>query len=331
MADRYAQYFAYHRESARIGDIDPAHAMLKYLVTRYELNPEQALWMCALYAWTYNGASAFYLYNEAPDAENVDIGRLNRWWFNHGRDETVFTTDARWRRSRNQFVDAVKHYRTWIGNRTQAEKFASIATGATPEQRYNQIFQQISTLYTIGQFSAFLWTEALAIVGGLDIIPTELDLNIAWSCRNGVAYAAGLDEWITDGAGPTPSGAHLEIAVAWDTIRAELSESTVWALETTTCAYRKYMDGKRYIGSYVDRQALEIARMQDHVRNGVCWQPLWDYRRETMDANQLIENEVSWEILSKKGLPERWKTLREAKTTVLLASTLPTTTTPVLS
>jgi hypothetical protein len=123
----------------------------------------------------------------------------------------------------------------------------------------------------------------------------------------------------------------VDIAAAWDTIRAELSDSTVWNLETTTCAYRKYMDGKRYIGSYVDRQAMEIARMQDHVRNGVCWQPLWDYRRETMEADQLIENEVPWEILSKKGLPDRWKSIREAKTTILLASSTPSNMTPTAS
>src|SRR5678815_4597473 len=136
---RLPAYLAYHRESARIGDIDPAHAMMRYLVNRYELNPEQALWMCALYAWTYNGASAFYLYNEAPDFENVNIGRLTRWWYDHGRDETVFTTDARWRRSSNKFVGAVDSYRKWIGNRTQAEKFASICIGTTPERRYDQL------------------------------------------------------------------------------------------------------------------------------------------------------------------------------------------------
>ena len=324
---RMHEYFAYHRESVRIGDVDPAHAMMKYLVRRYELNPEQALWMCALYAWTYNGASAFYLYNEAPDAENVNIDRLNRWWFDHGRDETVFTTDAKWRRSRNQFVDAVADYRKWVDNKTQMEKFTSIATGDTPEKRYNQIYAEIAQRYTIGQFTAFLWTEALAIVGGLDIIPTQLDLSQAWSCRNGVCYAAGLDQWITEKAAPTPFGGRMEIAQAWDTIRAELSDSTVWNLETTTCAYRKYMDGTRYIGSYVDRQAMEIARMQDHVRNGVCWQPLWDYRRETMEANQLVENEVSWEKLSKDGLPTNWKTLRNARTVMLLASSTPSDTT----
>ena len=327
---RLHEYLAYHRESARIGDIDPAHAMMKYLVTRYELNPEQALWMCALYAWTYNGASAFYLYNEAPDFENVNIGRLQRWWDSHGRDETVFTTDARWRRSRNQFVDAVDSYRKWIGNRTQAEKFASIATGATPERRYDQILTEMSNLYTIGQFSAFLWTEALAIVGGLDIIPTDLDLSTAWSCRDGLMYAYGYDQWVT-GEGPTPYAARDDVARSWSDLRSILQPaSTVWAIETTLCAYRKNCDGKRYIGSYVDRQAMEIATMQSHVRDGVCWQPLWDYRRESMDANQLVENEVSWEILAKKGLPDKWKSLRNAKTTVLLASSTPSDTIPAV-
>jgi len=316
---RLREYLAYHRESVRIGDVDPAHAMLRYIVNRYELNPEQALWVCALYAWTYNGASAFYLYNEAPDFENVNIGRLTRWWYDHGRAETVFTTDARWRRSRNQFVDAVDSYRKWIGKGTQAEKFASVATGATPEKRYDQILAQMSNLYTIGQFSAFLWTEALAVVGGLDIIPTDLDLNVAWSCRDGLMYAYGYDQWVT-GEGPTPFEARGDVARSWSHLRSMLQPaSTVWALETTLCAYRKNCDGKRYIGSYVDRQAMEVAKMQSQVRNGVCWQPLWDYRRETMEPDQLIENIVDWETLAKKGLPDYWKTLRNAKTEAILA------------
>lgn len=333
MADsRIHQYLTYHMESMRIKDVDPAHGMLKYLVTRFELNQEQIFWLCMLYGWTYNAASVYFIYSEFPDFENVNLGRMSRWWYSYGREQTVFTTDARWRRSRNQFIDAVKSYQQWVGKRTQAEKFASVITGDTPERRYEQVYAEITKLYTMGQFSAFLTDEALAVVAGLPITPTTLDLNQAWSCRSGLCMAYGLDQYVTDGAAPTPFEGRVEIAAAWDDLLARLKvvspESNIFNVETVLCAYRKYMDGKRVIGSYVDRQALEIARMQDHVRNGVCWQPLWDYRRETMEVNQLIENEVSWEILAKKGLPDKWKSIRNAKTTMLLASNVPSNSMP---
>jgi hypothetical protein len=94
---------------------------------------------------------------------------------------------------------------------------------------------------------------------------------------------------------------------------------TVWQTETVLCAYRKYYRGKRYLGYYVDRQALEIAKMQDHTRNGVCWDVLWQFRDETYsDKSYLVEKSIDWERLAKKGLPDQWKTIREAKTTLLL-------------
>lgn len=307
---RLPAYLAYHRESRRIGDIDPAHAMLQYLVQRFELNPEQTLWLCFLYAMTYNGASVYYVYSEAPDYENVNIPRLDRWWYERGREETVFTTDRRWCRSRNQFVDAVASYQKWIGAGTQQEKFNRILTAQTPEGRYDQVYKEAASLYTMGRFSIFLYAEALAEVAGLDIIPTDLDLNQAWSCRGGLLHAYGLDEYQIDGEGPTPVEARPHVAAAWTDLRQQLPEESVFSLETELCAFRKFKDGKRVIGSYVDRQGLEIAKMRSHVEHGVDWRVLEQYRQESFPADHLVENVESWDRLAKKGLPQSWKDQR---------------------
>lgn len=323
---RLPQYLAYHRESKRIGDIDPSHALLLYVCDRFELNIEQRYWLAFLYAMTYCGASVFYVYNEAPDFENVDLGRLQRWWSSGGRQNIICQTDRRWVRSSNMFVPAVKSYQQWVGDtvpgHAQDYHFGELTLNLdTPEARYDQIFNSAKVLYSFGQFALFLYLEALDTITPFELVPTDLDLSKAWSCRNGLMYAYGLDQHITERELPTPATAREDVAVAWVDVRARLAEldptTNVWNIETTLCAYRKFQDGKRYIGSYLDRQAVEIAKMQDHVRDGVAWNVLWQFRDETYPHEWLVEKHLPQGRLI-KGLPPEWKYKQERRTREIL-------------
>lgn len=315
---RLVEYLKYHRESQRIGDIDPSQAMLRYIADRYEINLEQRFWLAFLYSLTYNGASAFYLYHEWPDYENVNIDRMTRWWFSRGRAETACTTDRRWVRSSNLFIPAVQSYQFWLAGKTQEEHFAAIAVGNTPEERYDKLYASARVLHSYGQFALFLYLEALDTVTPLELVPTDLDLNAAWSCRNGLMYAYNMDQHITERETGTPDSAKADVAIAWADLRGRLlSESNVWNLETTLCAYRKFHDGKRYVGSYLDRQATEIAKMEDHVKVGVDWHVLWQYRRETYDPQELVE---LTETKLHKGLSRDWKEDRMIRTEGLVKS-----------
>ena len=323
---RLQEYLAYHRQSLRIGDIDPSHKMLLYVSNRFELTVEQRYWLSFLYALCYCGATVYYIYNEFPDEENVDRGRMERWWSSVGRDRSLFQTDSRWRRSRNQVVDAVESYRKWVGNRTQEEHFALIATGDTPEKRYDQVYRQARNLYTMGQFSLFNYIESLHTITPLDLCPTDLDFDKAWSPRDGLYYAFGLDQYILDDDVPIPAEAREETKRIWAELRSQLGPpNTVWNLETTLCAYRKYCrtlegkagaTGKRWVGFYLDRQADEIAKIEDRVKDGVCWRVLWDYRRETYDPEFLAEN---YHGVSPSGIHPKWKEFGMARTKELIA------------
>ncbi len=297
--------------------------MLVYLCDRFELTIEQRYWMAFLYSTCYCGPTTFYFYNEFPDYENVNVGRLHRWWFDRGRAEIICQTDRRWVRSSSMFVPAFDSYRKWLNGRTQHEHFAAVATGDTPEERYRRLYKSATQLHSFGQFALFLYLEALHTITPLDLAPTDLDLNIAWSCRNGLYYAYGMDEFIEDTESRTPPAAVQQTHEKWASLRATLAgleePPTVWQTETMLCAYRKFHRRKRYVGYYLDRQALETAKMTAHVRNGVSWDVLWQYRAETYQPSQLVENVSPWEKLAVKGLPESWKSLREDATLVLLA------------
>jgi len=312
---RLPAYLAYHQESARIGDIDPSHAMLRYVFNRFELNIEQRYWLAFLYAMTYCGASVYYAYNEFPDFENVDSGRLQRWWDDRGREGIICQTDRRWVRSLNLMVPAVESYRRWIGKNTQHDRLNAIATGATPEERYDRLYVSAAGLHSFGQFALFLYLEALDTITPLDLEPTDLDLNQAWSCRNGLCYTYGLDAYLTPEGAGIPAAGRPEIAGAWLDLRTRLASldkpPTVWNTETILCAYKKWHRGKRYVGYYLDRQAIEIAKMEAHVKDGVCWGVLWDYRDETYHEDNLAEFHDG---VSERGITAKWKNQGIART-----------------
>lgn len=315
--NRVQEYLTYHNKSQEIGDIDPSYAMLKYVCDRFELNLEQRYWLAFVYSLTYAGASTFFVYNEFPDFENLDSGRLNRWWSNGGRDKTICQTDRRWVKSNNLFVPAVEAYRKWIGEQSQHDHFTSIATGNTPEERYDKLYRAANHLPSFGQFALFLYLEALHTITPLDLAPTNLNLIEAWSCRNGLFYAYGYDHWITEKGDPLPFDCINSMNDSWKEVREKLQPaSTVWQIETTLCAYRKFYRGKRYIGYYLDRQALEIAKMAQNVKYGVCWGVLWQYRQETYNPEFLVEQNTNRNIAL--GLPTAWVDSQAFRTTEIL-------------
>jgi len=309
---RISQYLAYHKASAAIGDIDPGQAMLRYLVERYELNVEQRYYLAFLYAQSYCGATAFYHYNEWPDLENIDFNRMERWWLARGREESLFQTDRRWPRSRNQVVDSFRSYSALLCGKTQHEHFSQF-NQPTPEERYNAILLWAKNIYTFGQFALFLYIEALHTTTLLDLCPTDLDLEKAWSCRYGLYFAYGLDDLVHD------KQSYMEApeltAEKWTELKSTVAQleqpPTIWSTETLLCAFRKYHRGKRYIGFYLDRQAVEIAKMQNSVRSGIHWDVLWQYRRETYDAQWLAEVDGH---VDAKGLSPEWRDFQWSRT-----------------
>lgn len=314
---RINQYLEYHKTSAAVGDIDPGHAMLLYICKRYELSVEQRYWLAWLYGMTYHGPSAFYIYNEFPDFENVDVDRLQRWWDSRGRDEMMTQSDRRWVRSSSQFVDAFVSYRNWVDFRPQADHFRDLTQCSTPEMRYEGLYQSATQLYSFGQFALFLYLEALHTITPLDLCPTDLNLEQAWSCRYGLYYAYGLDNLVHDKQAPMEE--HDFTAAMWDELKATVAKldtpPTIWQTETILCAFRKYHRGKRYIGFYLDRQAADIAKMQDRVDVGVYWDVLWHYRKETYHPEWLAETGGH---VSEKGVTREWKDYQWSRTAAYL-------------
>lgn len=274
------------------GDVDPSYEMLRYLCRRFELNTEQRYWLAFLYATCYCGPTVYYIYNEFPDFENVDEDRLE-WWWKANRSKLYFQTDRRWIRSRNFWCDVFRSYKKFIGPQTQREKFNEFVVG-DKYANYDCAWKNSEGIYQFGRFALFLYLEAVHVVTDFPMRPKTMDIRTANSCRNGLAFAIGRPDLNTHDSDQILETGTLDFLQSEfdrtvETLEKESPRNSVWNIETTLCAYKKYCLGKRHVGYYLDRQADEIEKLQSAVTEGVDWSVLWDYRRETYSRQALRE------------------------------------------
>lgn len=266
----YITYTNYHRKSKAIGDIDPANDMMRYIADRFELNIEQRYWLAFLYSTCYCGATVFYIYNEFPDFENVDVPRLQRWW-DKNKHLLVFQTDRLRIKSNDQFVETFESYKKWVGPISQNLRFRRLDTG-DKIHNYKVLFSELGKIKNVGRFTLFIYIEMITVLTGHPTEPDTLDLKEAGACRKGLLHALDLPLDYTDWP-------HLNRELL--RLKSVLKDS-LYSIETTLCAYGKYMEDRRYIGYYIERQGKEIIKLQSYKEtSGVCWKVLHQFREET--------------------------------------------------
>tara|TARA_R100000781_G_C4077460_1_gene126582 strand:+ start:1157 stop:2026 length:870 start_codon:yes stop_codon:yes gene_type:complete len=286
-------FIDYHILSSKAKDIDPSNDCLKYVADRFELNIEQRYWLAFLFGTCYSATMVYYVYNEFPDFENVDVGRLDRWW-NKNKEKTLFQTDRLRIKSQNKFVETFVSYKNLIGSRTQENYFASLKQ-PTKQSTYDNCYVNLSQIRNFGRFTMFIYLEMVNVLTGYDFEPTYLDLANAESCRNGLVYHLGHNELDTHGKNKRLTKKQINyLQYKFKELKKEvealnINHKNIWNIETTLCAYKKFKKGKRYVGYYIDRQRKEIEKMQTNVNKGVDWSVLWQFRNETYNKEWLKE------------------------------------------
>jgi hypothetical protein len=272
MNGKIIPYIEYHKQSAAMKDIDPANDCLVYIADRFELNIEQRYWLAFLYSTCYCASTVFYIYQEFPDFENVDLGRLERWW-KANKNKCVFQTDRLRIKSNDQFVPTFKSYRDWIGKQSQQEAFYKMKTGY-PTVNYDNAFLYAGMIKNVGRFTLFIYLEMVNLLTDFKCAPRKIEWKHASNCLKGLEYA--MEQEDLEGFG------HDQ---AFEEVMKKLKRSSIFSTETTLCAYAKYMKGQRYIGYYIDRQKKEIEKMKENVKTGVCWRVLDEFRKETYKSH----------------------------------------------
>lgn len=254
--NRINEYIQYHVDSSRALDIDPQVEALQYICKRFDLDIEQRCWLCFLFSTNYCVATTYYMFNQFPRFEDVDIRVLQVWW-EKNRDKLIFQTDRAWVRSKNQFVEAFISYQNFVFRWSQGSMrqhvaiTRAISPGIDPYARYDYLLKNFR-IALFGRFTMFLYSELLHVIAGIDIA-VRLDLREAESSRNGLVFALGLEDVAYTGRhGRKATKAEIEylnkglafISGQINRLPINPRHKSLWSIETTLCAYKKNKLGK---------------------------------------------------------------------------------------
>lgn len=291
---RRTGYLEYHAQMNRIGDCDPAYALLAHVAEGMGLTVEQRLWLAWLYATCYNPATAFYMFTANPDYA-ASRGRFPTWWREHGH-ECTFSTDRR--RAKPHMLAMFESYAKAMGP-NQGRRWSTFWQPA-PAALYKTIAHRNAYrwsnrhLLQFGRFTLFLYLEAVQRLTGWPMEPDGIDLRHAESCRKGLCYAIGTDHLATRDAAEPSAEAYerLQHELGWLLEEARLYSpdvhTTYWNLETSLCGYKKLHWGTRYLGYYIDRAQAEIRQAEQTVPDAP-WHLIWEARAAIHDRQYLGE------------------------------------------
>ncbi len=295
------------------GDCDPSYPVLKHLAQKYSLNKEDRYWLAILYSACYNDATAWAMFQTAPNYKEANEENLTRWWKAY-KSRLIFTTDRLKVKSFNKLVPMLISYKKLLGS-SQTEWFDKLLT-PSPELTYKNAYKALRDVYYVGRFSLFLLTEIIHVLTGLPMAPDKLDLRLAESCRNGLCYAISKEEWVKKAL------ADEQYTYLHNMLLKLLLESqedypnidvTYWSLETFLCAYKKYFWKKRYIGYYIDRQQNGLQAMKENLPE-IQWGLFWEARKSCLD-NRYLGELHGWSGIRKEkmGLPDEFNYLLKEK------------------
>lgn len=272
--------------SLEANDVDPAISYLQYMIHRMEMNEEQVLWLCFLYAVTYQLPSAYLIWNEYPDLELAGIPRLTRWW-EKKQLLVPFQTDKM--KQRKDFVTTVASYQAMVG-KSQKKYFDTLLCSDNPQDNFDALWTPLNSIAYFGRFSIWNWCQALKHVAGYNIEPLTLMIGEpeSRSFTDGLAWVYDMPEKTTQRV--ERNGKRIKRVYSWSSEEKDWLERCCrklkrqigldnFQLETLACAFKKIWreNDSRYVGYYNDRIAEDIRKTSEHWP-GVDWQLLWDAR-----------------------------------------------------
>lgn len=320
-ASNWELFKQYYKLMMYSGDCDPSYPTLNYLADRLESNQNQRYWLAFLYGATYSAPTSFFVFNEFPDPENVDMNRLNKWWENN-KKRVDFQSDRKKFQNfggKQSFPTCVESFLK-LTNGNPEKIYSKFLATQNLEKRYEEVYDFSNKIVTFGRFTLFNFVEALNEITDLKTSPNVLDLRNATSSRNGLCYACNLPNQVElhHKKALEPINFDLlqqNLVKLKDELQKECPELNVnfWNLETVLCAFKKLFWNDRYFGYYIDRQQEEILLMEKNVPEGIEWQILWDFRKEYFDNTLLGEIDNRWNGIRKERMSLFNKTNRFMK------------------
>lgn len=302
----------YYYWTLKTNDCDPAMFMMNYVNKRMELNIEQRYWFAWLYANTYNVATAWILFNEFPDFENVDIERITVW--NHENYKRLrYQVDNKWQKGHLPAMFSSYSNNVQDLHDTQASYFKTICSNKNIGVNFDTCQKVITKdFFKFGRYLSWFYLQTLKETCDLNVCPNNLLLkdDSSKSHRNGLIYALAYEHILEEDSEIKPNSKEMieildeEASVILQELKSEYNdvEFDYFTMETALCAFKKFFRKKhgRYPGYYLDRQAEDIKKCEGDEWKGIDWKLLWDARKECIDPrllNDSVSEKKMWEFL----------------------------------
>lgn len=188
------------------------------------------------------------------------------------RPHLIFQSDRRYVACNNLFERALKYWRDELSHNAPA--LSRTLVGDSGELSFNKAIPAIEKFPSFGRYAAYLYAETIETLMDLplsgDFSHVEYDSGRVFSAgllhlyrmdssaehfeKKGVSSLIGGEE-VLDG--------YLTRLMHY--LKRELGPVSIYQVETSLCAYRKFFKGTRYNGYYADRQLEEILKMAPRV------------------------------------------------------------------
>lgn len=263
--------------------------LLSAWADRRGLSSEDRFDLAYMYSVVYNVPSAIYLFdNRAGILEDVD------GWVSANKDRLLFQSDRRWMRIGDRLNRCLEQFRS---NLTGGGEFLQLTVQDGIIDASEAIRIALGWYY-FSRFGAYLFAETLAHTLGVEQANNpKFDWENGDTATSGALNLMGMpseaDEFDAGkGIPKNVSLAQLDafLATIADAVESAGGDSSVSCLETSLCAYRKFVKGSRYNGYYIDRQLGELVSYPEINPNASTYiNELYELRAEIFPSGYLGE------------------------------------------
>lgn len=288
-------------------DLDTAIPLFKYIIQRQELNINQAYWLMFLFGNCYNAATAYAMYQEMPDIENVDMERLTEWNSTNYK-RLPYESDCKW--SKGHLDKMTESFLKLLNGVSPDDYFKSLCI-SDPKTNYEKCRSTlVNGVYKMGRYSVFFTLQAMKECCGLNIEPTSMQYGKdTQSPTDGLAYIMGKEGlssriYTNDGTEKTKQAIKYtpDLITRFDTytdmiineIHTRFPDVKIdyFTMETALCSAKKLFRRRqgRYCGYYLHR-LMENTRRVEKDFPGVDFDIVRDFVKECVPNGHVLVNE----------------------------------------
>lgn len=285
---------------------------IPYLVKKFNLDFEQALWLCYINGCTQNIVTTWRIFNEFSNFSSINEQQLLKW---HNEKWRTLDYDIDRRYQKGHLVEMYNDYKSKVGNGSQQSFFETIMDKGGTDKKFDNLFKYVyDNFFMYGRLSTFSYLEYLKIIG-VDITCSNLflsDLEGSKSHRNGLCIVLGLDhaDWNKNNEQAKafhkdPSNVEMlkkEGEILLKEAQTRNASADYFTLESTLCCYKSWhRPDRRYPNVYNDMFYERIVKAE---KKGIDCNVFRQMRKDCLPDYMLCE--VNKDMMSIEKVKQNW-------------------------